>query len=245
MKIIPDISFWQDDPTTPKGIDFDKMRSQTSAVIIRTGQNLWVDNEFKISWTNAKRSGLNRGSYWFYDSRANPKRQAELWVNTLGNDTGELALFCDFEDRYGGQWHGWRNWHDLMERLKVLLPDKMLFIYTNYYYWKENTSPPLCTVAQREYFRQYPLWIANYNPVDKPMIPEPFDTWMMWQYTDNGDGKPYGVESRNIDLNYFNGTENEFNQFFGVTDNPPPAPNGKIIEARFGNKLVEYKEVTK
>src|SRR5688572_8180344 len=117
----PDVSFWQDDPTTPQGINFAKMRNLTRGVVIRAGQNLWEDNEFKISWANAKQAGLTRGSYWFYDSRANPKRQAEKWVEVMGNDLGEMEMWCDFEERYNGQYRGWRHWFDFMERLCVLL----------------------------------------------------------------------------------------------------------------------------
>jgi hypothetical protein len=54
MIVIPDVSFWQDDPTTPLGIDFAQMKQKTDSVIIRAGQNLWVDNEFVISWKEAK-----------------------------------------------------------------------------------------------------------------------------------------------------------------------------------------------
>ena len=44
----------------------------------------------------------------------------------------------------------------------------------------------------------------------------------LWQYTDKGDGIKYGVESLNIDLNYYNGTLEQFNLEFGVV--VPPAP---------------------
>ena len=36
----PDVSFYQDDPQTPQGIDFIKMRAHVGYVIIRAGQNL-------------------------------------------------------------------------------------------------------------------------------------------------------------------------------------------------------------
>jgi hypothetical protein len=36
---LPDVSFWQDDPTTPQGINFEKMAQMTRGVIIRAGQN--------------------------------------------------------------------------------------------------------------------------------------------------------------------------------------------------------------
>ncbi len=230
MIIGTDVSFWQDDPTTPRGIDFQRMKQAGAKfTIIRAGQQLWVDNEFKISWANAKQAGLYRGSYWFYDSRAHPKRQAELWVDILGYDTGELPLWCDFEDRYGGQFHGWKYWYDFMERLKELLPHKQLGVYTAYYYWQEFASGV-------KYFAQYPLWVARYNATE-PLVPSIWDKWVLWQYTDNGDGEKYGVESGNIDLNYFNGTEEEFVEYFKLK----PLSN-KTITANFGGKLVEYKE---
>ena len=78
-KIIgPDVSFYQDSPTTPQGIDFIRMNQAADFVIIRAGQNLWPDSDFKENWQRAKQAGLPRGSYWFYDSRADPKQQAEL-----------------------------------------------------------------------------------------------------------------------------------------------------------------------
>jgi GH25 family lysozyme M1 (1,4-beta-N-acetylmuramidase) len=79
----PDVSFYQDDPETPQGIDFAKMRTASEYVIIRAGQNLWVDRDFKANWRESKAAGFPRGSYWFYDSRADPKKQAELWRTAL------------------------------------------------------------------------------------------------------------------------------------------------------------------
>lgn len=121
---LPDVSFWQDDPTTTQPINFRQMATMTRGVIIRAGQGTYSDRVFSTSWKNAKNAGLIRGSYWFYDSRVNPKRQAEKWVETLGNDPGEMEMWCDYEDRYGGPFGGWRNWFDFMERIKTLLPEK-------------------------------------------------------------------------------------------------------------------------
>ena len=97
----PDVSFYQDDPSTPQEINFDRMNLTTDFVIVRAGQNLWVDSDFKNNWRRAKEAHLPRGSYWFYDSRAEPKEQAELWVNLLGGDMGELPLFLDLENPCG------------------------------------------------------------------------------------------------------------------------------------------------
>lgn len=226
--IVPDVSFWQDKPDTPLGIDFIKMREQTPAVIIRAGQNVWQDNEFDISWKNAKQAGLLRGAYWFYDSRAHPKRQAELFVDVLGDDAGEMELWCDFEDTYGGQFGKQQHWYDFMEYIKDLLPHKQLGVYTGFYYWSERIS------TINKYFSQYPLWIAWYNPAP-PRIPKDWKNWLYWQYTDNGDGTLYGVESLNIDLNYFNGSEEDFYNRYGQV-----CAKNKLV-ANFDDVKVEYR----
>ncbi|NOH04241.1 MAG: SH3 domain-containing protein [Chloroflexi bacterium] len=219
----PDVSFYQDDPQTPQGIDFIKMRSNAGYVVIRAGQNLWGDRDFKVNWRESKAAGLPRGSYWFYDSRIDPKRQAEKWASMFEGDFGELPLFGDFEDTYNGPFKGWRHWYTFLERTKELAPGKEIGVYTGYYYWRENTEATGIPAASLNYFKQYPLWIANYG-VASPLIPKPWTTWTFWQFTDNGDGTLYGVESLNIDLNYFNGDINAFRQRFGLSDTPLPEP---------------------
>jgi len=225
----PDVSFYQDLPETPQGIDFVAMRKKTNFVIIRAGQNLWPDPTFKINWTGAKRAGLARGSYWFYDSRADPKRQAELYFNTHQGDLGELLLFADFEEAYHGPYSGWRKWFDFLERLRTLVGQKEIGIYTSFYYWRDNA--PAIGSENLEYFHRYPLWIAHYG-VPIPNIPKPWgpDEWLFWQFTEGGDGASYGVESGGIDLNYFHGDIVKFAERFHleVPPTPPPTPLPEI-----------------
>jgi len=237
MKIIgPDVSFYQDDPATPQGIDFVKMRELASYVIIRAGQNRWADRDVKRNWATAKSSGLPRGAYWFYDSRVPPQEQAELWVSLLANDLGELPLFSDFEDSYGGAYGKWKDWYDFLERLKSQAPNKELAIYTAYYYWKERTLGAGIPIASLNYFKQYPLWIANYG-VTKPLIPLPWTEWTFWQFTAHGDGTLYGVESKNIDLNYFNGDLAAFNARFNLDGTLPPN-DGTFDPPQTGDKMI-------
>lgn len=229
----PDVSFYQDDPQTPQGINFIKMRQAGAGyIIIRAGQNLWGDRDFKANWRESKAAGMPRGSYWFYDSRADPKKQAELWVSQFDGDFGELPLWCDFEDNYGGSFKGWKNWYNFMERLKALVPDKELGVYTAYYYWLENMAG--VPTASVNYFKQYPLWIANYGTTT-PLVPKPWiaDEWTLWQFTDNGDGALYGVESGNIDLNYFNGDLAAIKARFNLSDTPIPDPDPTPVSKRF------------
>ena len=223
----PDVSFYQDDNATERMVDFAQMKVGGAAfVIIRSGQNLWADPDFKLNWQAAKRV-LPRGSYWFYDSRVEPKRQADLWVSLFDGDYGELPLFADFEDNYGGAWNKWQDFYVFLERVRAIIPAiKEVGIYTAYYYWLENT---MYADGATEYFKQFPLWVANYG-VTSPLVPKPWTGWTFWQYTDKGDGSTYGVESKNIDLNYFNGDLAAFNKRFGLSGTlPSPIPTPEPI----------------
>lgn len=219
-----DVSFYQDNPETPRGIDFHAMRSAgVQFTIIRAGQNVWKDRDFARNWKVSK-GILPRGSYWFYDSRVDPKRQAALWVTLLAEagDSGELPLWCDFEERYGGLWKGWREWTVFIKEIQRLMPRKEIGIYTAYYYWMENTVAVGIPSASLEYFKQFPLWVANYGVV-KPLIPRPWNTWTFWQYTESAPGDKYGVESGSIDLNWFDGTVEDLYRRFEISnlEDPP------------------------
>lgn len=214
-----DISFWQDDPTNNKDIDFSKMKGNLDFVIVRAGQGDWEDRYFKKSWKGIKEIGIPRGSYWFYDSRTDPKKQANKWVEVLGGDLGELPLWCDFEDKYGGTFGGWKNWYNFIVELQRLVPNKQIGIYTGYYYWIENTTAVGIKTNELNWFSKFPLWLAWYNK-NTPLVPKPWSNWDIWQFTDSGDGKKYGVESREIDLNYFNGDLTSFKSRFGITQSP-------------------------
>ncbi|HET6823072.1 MAG TPA: GH25 family lysozyme, partial [Anaerolineales bacterium] len=232
----PDVSFYQDDPGTPQEINFERMNLTTDFVIIRAGQNLWADSDFKNNWRRAKEAGLPRGSYWFYDSRAEPRQQAELWVNLLSGDLGELPLFLDLEEAYRGPYTGWQHWKTCLERLRSLVGSKEIGIYTAFFYW--NSNAPLSQPNELEYFHRYPLWIANYG-VAQPQVPRPWGPteWLFWQFTASGDGPFYGVESLEIDLNFFNGDAQAFADRFNVplpTDPIPPDPSGRRYRVNAG-----------
>jgi len=229
---LPDVSFWQDDPTTSRGINFETMSRMTDGVIIRAGQGNYPDRVFKRSWEASKEAGLLRGSYWFYDSRVDPKRQAEKFVQVLGDDLGEMEMWCDFEDRYKGPHGGWKNWYVFMANIQNLLPEKDLGVYTGYYYWNEFARDV-------DWFGQFPLWQAWYNPYDPPLVPSVWKSWTFWQFTDDCPGGAWGVESREIDLNYFAGSREDFLFRYGVDVLPE---DNRFIEARIGDKIALYKE---
>lgn len=204
----PDVSFYQDDNDTPRGIDFNVMKEQgASFVFIRAGQRNWNDPDFKASWTAAKEAGLPRGAYWFLDARDSGGRQALRLRDQLGDDWGELPPVVDYEHkvkviknvgrgRTRSEW-AYNTPAQLDDFIEGLRSPVRPIIYTGYYYWLEHGS-------YDEKYAAYPLWLAQYR-VNLPTVPRPWTDWTFWQFTDNGPGKVLGAESEHIDLNYYHG----------------------------------------
>lgn len=205
---VTDVSFWQG------RIDFWAMkRSGISGVIIRAGQNKWKDKCFDVNWRDAKAYRLPRGSYWFYDSREDPKNQADLYRETLGNDLGELPVVVDYEDTYNGPFKGWKRLYDFIERLvsKGRVPRNHIMIYTGYWYWMANS--PQKDPAALNYFKKYPLWLASYTTNPKRVrIPRPWTDAdvKLWQWGTPAEGLARGVQSKEIDMNKFLGDEEDY-----------------------------------
>ncbi len=80
-------------------------------------------------------------------------------------------------------------------------------IYTRQDWWDNN-------VLSSNYWRQFPLWVANYTNAPQPTLPRDWKDWFIWQYTSKGDGEKYGAESKSIDLN----------RMSVVVDPPDPEP---------------------
>ncbi|MDL1909710.1 hypothetical protein FBQ81_03300 [Chloroflexi bacterium CFX6] len=207
--IIPDVSFYQDDPDTPQSVDFEKMKlAGVEGIIIRAGQNTWLDRDFTRNWRAAREAGLRRGAYWFYDPRNEPIEQANRFTNLFVADPPEFGLWSDLEYplAYGGLYQGETNWRKFCDRVRSNFKG-IVGIYTANWWWSGQI------IREYEYWGTYPLWVAQYtsNPANV-ILPRGWIKAALWQFTDRGDGEKYGVESAGIDLNY---TSDDFYALFG------------------------------
>lgn len=220
-----DVSFYQDNNSTPQQINFLKMVEQgASFVIIRGGQNQWIDPDFVVNWERSRLSGLPRGSYWFYDSRYDPVKQAEIFASLFMRDMPELRLWLDLEESYGGQYQGWQNWKKFLQRLRAILPNVKIGIYTGYYYIQGKIP-----TSEYAYFAQFALWLAWYttNPA-VVLVPPPWSSVEFWQWGTPSWGIAWGCESTEIDMNLFNGTLGDFRQRFNLSQVEIPDGYSKV-----------------
>lgn len=208
-----DVSFWQDNNSTPQMVDFEKaVENGIRYVFIKASQSTWLDQDFVLNWASAKRAGLLRGAYHYFTWDKLPDEQAAFFAGVLKNDPGELPPVLDFECRPGAPSDQTRSAmyaRMFLERVKRELNMKrMPILYTSPGYWREFGTP-------ETYWREYPLWVAHYTNAPAPMLPAPWQKYEFWQYTSHGEGPKYGTESLNVDLNWFNGSDAELCQRYG------------------------------
>ena len=205
---IVDISKWQD------ACDFKKMKTKVQGMIFRAGQGSKVDPLFDTFRKGAIAEGIVFGTYWYYNNTVAPKDQAKLWVETVKDNPGGLGAWLDLEDSQAGSYGKWTDWRDCAEEFKALLPAVTLGIYTRASYFDKPVG------ENYPYFATHPLWVAYYSTAPKPVLPKGWTDWVMWQYTDKGNGKDHGVRSDNIDMDWYNLDEVTFKQRFGNGGKP-------------------------
>ena len=216
MRILTDVSFYAEYP------NFEQMALHADGTILRAGQGSWIDPVF-VENLVASKDHLPRGAYWFYDGRTKPARQVDLLLEALGDSDLELPIFGDYERSYGGEYDGWKSYHDFLRILGDALPETQLGVYTGYYYWRE-----MVPASAHYLFRDFYLWEANYNPLEYVKIPAPWSKMDLWQYTESGDAQLYGLDpyvKKAIDLNKFMGTEDDWINFGGVLSETEEVPD--------------------
>lgn len=221
----PDVSFYQ------KEIDYDIMATKTQAIILRAGQGAWPDIQFERNYREAKTRGLLVGVYWFYDGRTSPADQAELLVSLLQGKKLELGVYIDWEHNYGGRWEGLPNVVAMMQLVDELLSFDVtdnLGLYTGYYFFRANSNP-ITHASQYSYLKSKLLWLAWYtNDVGLVRIPAPWTIITHWQW-----GTPtvyWGQATAEIDMNFFNGTKEEFYLRYGGANPPTNGDSMQIIK---------------
>jgi lysozyme len=216
-----DVSRWQDNNSTAQQMDFVKSYAAGARfVFIKSSQANYADEDLLYNWKSAKAAGLLRAAYHFLTWDIDPKIQAQYAWSLIKSDPGELPPIVDFEwwsvipsNAYDKLW----NYVVEMEKLCGKKP----IIYTGAFFWNAYGT-------QADVWKNYPLWIASYSDeaymLDKVKDLTPWDNWLFWQFSSKGDGKKFGAESLDLDMNWFNGSLNDLYRFANISDPVPQPP---------------------
>ena len=197
-----DVSHYQGD------IDWETLAGENIdfAFIKATEGSGHVDTRFYENWESADATDLKIGAYHFFSFDSPAETQAQLYIETVGDLSGNLIPVVDIEF-YGDKFSNPLEEEELVAELKTMLAlleeeyGVKPMVYTTYTFYYKYLDGEI---------DGYPLWIRNvYFSPNLDMCGE----WTFWQYTDQAVLNGYSGAEENIDLNVFYGSLDELDEY--------------------------------
>ncbi len=158
-----------------------------------------IDNKFDYNWNKISKLQLKRGAYHFFVIDDNPEKQAIHYWNTVKNlNIDDFPPIVDIETASGYK----------VSHQKSTALEKKLFIFLNTIEKLSDRIPMIYSSHQfankhlvNKKFAKYPLWIADYESKEKPLVPNVWKHkgWKIWQKSDY-----YDINSNKIDFDVLN-----------------------------------------
>ncbi len=191
-------------------VDWDKIKEQgiSFAFIKATEGSESKDEFFDENFEKLKNMDMFLGCYHFFSFESDGNSQAQNYINVVGNVEDDDSIFIPIIDieyySYYKKAKPSKEW--VTEELQEMA-DKLESTY--------RVKPIIYTTMEfYDYyidgnFSDYDIWIRNI--ITKPNLEN--TDWKFWQYTGKGRLDGYNGEEKFIDLNVFNGTKEEFDEF--------------------------------
>ena len=175
----------------------------------------FIDPRFLENWNGARDSGLLRGAYHFAQPTLSARAQAEHFFAVVGaRQPGDLPPVLDLEKVTSLPAGAVVDWAlEFMARAAELFKVDPI-LYTGPGYWGSQ-------LGQTSRLKNYLLWEAHYTENRQPLAMTPWSRFTLWQFTDKG--RSAGI-STNVDVNRFQGSEDELLVLAGVSEAEPSQP---------------------
>ena len=219
-----DVSHWQGE------IDFSRMYAAGARfVFLKASQATWTDRRFVQNYNAARQTPLLVGMYHYLDWTKPAIEQARYFANLVKDYPPNLPPVRDYECRTNAPWKRAIDEAKAFVMEVKRLTGLQVMLYTSRGYWNEYGS-------NDRFWIDVLLWFAYYTNlpivITELIPPLPFRAIEFWQFTERGDGALYGAQSKQIDLNYFNGTEQDLFNRYGKPAEPeqskPLQPVGAV-----------------
>ena len=213
-----DVSKWQGE------IDWSKAASAGAQfAIIRAGSidntsgACYQDFQFQRNAELAPQH-MTVGFYWYFRPNWNAVKQAEFFISLIQDKPWHIYPVIDVEENGG------------LTKTKVA---DQVWLFCNRIFQRLETRPMIYTspgfwngrVARNTWAQDFPLWVAHWN-VEAPTLPYDWknygNTYTFWQTHVGQDGPDYGMGSKGLDHDLYNGDWDKFRQEFLGEEPPPP-----------------------
>lgn len=239
-----DISFWQGK------INPEQLFKKLYFIFLRAGYgNDTIDPRFFEYHSQLTNVGMPLGYYWYLKPGKDWAKHAVNFSNIYNNYPSKLYPVADIEESGGLGKTILESWiYKFTQKFKSET-GKDVMIYTSPGFWDANL--PLTSWA-----KHLELWVAHWT-AGSPILPldwrpknNPYGyPHKFHQFTSKADGNFYGVESKSLDLNRYNGTLEQFNEEFGTNltpkdETPPVEPDNPTYVIPTGNLRVRTSPTT-
>ena len=212
------MSIFGNDVSSYQGaVDFRKMKEAGSRfVYLRVGVGFTKDKRVDEYRRQATEAGLLWGLYWLPWPTPTSQALLDAYFDMVGDNWGDLPPALDVET--AGLGLGiFKMWADQV----IAKTGKKPVIYTRASHFDSYAD----SKNLKAWFGENTdLWAAHYtySPDKPPAIPKGWNNYLIHQYSadENSLGSKYGVSSRAIDMDYFNGDELDFAKWIGVGELP-------------------------
>lgn len=177
------------------------------AFIKATEGSAYADARFEYNFTEAAKTELRIGAYHFFSFESDGLSQATNFINTVPKQENMLPPVIDLE------FYGSYDEDELNRERVVSELHRMIFSLRTYYGVEPiiYTTKELYSLYIAGDFEENAIWIRSvYGDVGSLSDGR---EWTFWQYSNRGRLEGYSGDERFIDLNVFNGTEEEFQKF--------------------------------
>lgn len=165
------------------------------------------DKRFSYNWKNASKTSLRIGAYHFFSYDSSGEAQAENFIHTVPKIENMLPPVVDIE------FYGKKEMNSPKRKQVQKILDELLCAIEKHYGTK-----PIIYATQKSYdlyiknsYKQYNIWIRNV--FWKPELSD-HRLWTFWQYSDRTRMSGYDGAEKYIDMNVFNGTTDEFDNYY-------------------------------
>lgn len=167
----------------------------------------YIDPNFNKNIEQAEKNNIPNSAYHFFSSQSDGKAQAENFIKTISPYELSFPPVLDFE-------------------ISQKTTDKKIIIKEVKKFCEEikrvyNTYPIIYATNEsynyfiKDDFKDCKIWIRNL--FKKPLLKDNRD-WLFWQYSNRGKLKSINNYKTYVDLNVFNGTLEDFNNY--INKNP-------------------------
>jgi lysozyme len=196
----------------------------------------FTDYRFRENARHAEDAGMPAGFYWYFVPHSNATEQADYFCDLIHNVKWQMEPVGDFEYDAG---LSPQQVTDYIATFAARVYDNLrvwIDCYSRSYWLHDET-------VDDEIWDEMKVWIARYKagltepwePGETAKLKPPYwNVENVWQYTEKGVavdygglGPPHGDDD--VDLNWFHGTQEEFNTWIGA-DQPTPTPKAIQVD---------------